>query len=459
MKVIICGAGQVGEQIARHLSFEKNDITVIDNNSELIGHLSNTLDISGVTGCASHPDILEEAGARDCDMIIATTKSDEVNMVVCQVSHSVFSIPRKIARIRSQSYLEINYSDLYRAEHLPIDVIISPEREVAEAAVSRLETPSAFEIETFLNGRAQLIGISLNTNCPVINTPLRQLSELFSNLNAIVLGVRRNSKLFVPKPEDQLFSGDQVYVFSTIEDRQRTLEIFGKDMKRGNRLIIVGGGNVGLNVAKTLEQTNSDKFHCKLIEKNRVQAETVADSLERTVILNGDGLDLSLLEEANIGQVDAILAVTDDDKTNLLTCTRAKSSGCPLAICLVNDSSLNSLLEPMGIDAYINPRATTVSSILRHIRHGRVRAVYSVGNAEAELIEAQVLGTSPLAGKALKEINWPKEVLVGAVMKKEEIIIPKSDTFFSEGDIIILFYRTKDIEQVEKLLEVGINFF
>ena len=459
MKVIICGAGQVGEQIARHLSFEKNDITVIDNNSELIGHLSNTLDISGITGCASHPDILEAAGARDCDMIIATTKSDEVNMVVCQVSHSIFSIPRKIARIRSQSYLETNYSDLYRAEHLPIDVIISPEKEVAAAAVSRLETPSAFEIETFLNGGAQLIGISLNSNCPVINTPLRQLSELFSNLSAIVLGVRRNSKLFVPKPEDQLFSGDQVYVFSTIIDRQRTLEIFGKDMKRGNRLVIVGGGNVGLNVAKTLEQTDRNKFHCKLIEKNRGQAETVADSLERTVILNGDGLDLSLLEEANIGQVDAILAVTDDDKTNLLTCTRAKSSGCPLAICLVNDSSLNSLLEPMGIDAYINPRATTVSSILRHIRHGRVRAVYSVGDAEAELIEAQVLGTSPLAGKILKDIDWPKEVLVGAVMKKDEIIIPKSDTVFSEGDIIILFYRTKDFEQVEKLLEVGMNFF
>jgi trk system potassium uptake protein TrkA len=459
MKVIICGAGQVGEQIARHLSFEKNDITVIDNNSELIGHLSNTLDISGITGCASHPDILEAAGARDCDMIIATTKSDEVNMVVCQVSHSIFSIPRKIARIRSQSYLETNYSDLYRAEHLPIDVIISPEKEVAAAAVSRLETPSAFEIETFLNGGAQLIGISLNSNCPVINTPLRQLSELFSNLSAIVLGVRRNAKLFVPKPEDQLFSGDQVYVFSTIIDRQRTLEIFGKDMKRGNRLIIVGGGNVGLNVAKTLEQTDRNKFHCKLIEKNRGQAETVADSLERTVILNGDGLDLSLLEEANIGQVDAILAVTDDDKTNLLTCTRAKSSGCPLAICLVNDSSLNSLLEPMGIDAYINPRATTVSSILRHIRHGRVRAVYSVGDAEAELIEAQVLGTSPLAGKILKDIDWPKEVLVGAVMKKDEIIIPKSDTVFSEGDIIILFYRTKDFEQVEKLLEVGMNFF
>ncbi len=459
MKVIICGAGQVGEQIARHLSYERNDITVIDHNPDLISHLSNTLDISGVTGCASHPDILDAAGARDSDMIIATTRSDEVNMVICQVSHSVFSIPRKIARIRSPSYLEINYSDLYRAEHLPIDVIISPEREVAEAAVSRLETPSAFEIETFLGGKAQLIGISLDNNCPVINTPLRQLSELFSNLNAIVLGVRRDRNLFIPKSEDQLFAGDQVYVFTTVTDRQRTLEIFGKDMKRGNRIVIVGGGNVGLNVAKTLEQKNRDKVHCKLIEKDRGRAELVADSLERTVILNGDGLDLSLLEEANIEQADAMLAVTDDDKTNLLTCTRAKSSGCPLAISLVNDSSLNSLLQPMGIDAYINPRATTVSSILRHIRHGRVRAVYSVGDAEAEMIEAQVLGTSPLAGKILKDISWPEGVLVGAVMKENKILIPRSDTVFLEGDIITVFYRTKDIEKVERLLEVGINFF
>ena len=459
MKVIICGAGQVGEQIAKHLSFEGNDVTIIDHNSKIISHLSNTLDISGVTGCASHPDILEIAGARDCDMIIAATRSDEVNMVVCQVSHSIFSIPRKIARIRSQSYLEINYSDLYRAEHLPIDVIISPEKEVAEAAVSRLETPSAFEIETFLGGEAQLIGISLDSNCPVTNTPLRQLSELFSNLNAIVLGVRRKSKLFVPEPEDQLFVGDQIYVFCTVSDRQRTLEIFGKDMKKGNRIIIVGGGNVGLHVAKTLEQKSRDKVHCKLIEKDRSQAETAADSLERTVILHGDGLDMGLLEEGNIEQADALLAVTDDDKTNLLACTRAKSSGCPLAVSLVNDSSLNSLLQPMGIDAYINPRATTVSSILRHIRHGRVRAVYSVGDAEAELIEAQVLGTSPLAGKTLKDINWPEGVLVGAIMKKDGILIPKSDTIFLEGDVITVFYRTKDIEQVEKLLEVGINFF
>ena len=459
MKVIVCGAGQVGAQIASHLSLEKNDITVIDNNSDRITQLINTLDISGVLGCASHPDILESAGARDCDMVIATTKSDEINMIICQVSHSVFSIPRKIARIRSQSYLETNYSDLYRAEHLPIDVIISPEKEVAEAVISRLETPCAFEIETFLSGSAQLIGIGIDNLCPVINTPLRQLSQLFLDLNAIVLGIRRNSKLFVPDADDQLFEEDQIYIFTTIEDRQRTLEIFGKDIKKGNRIIIVGGGNVGLSVAKKLEQNKENKVHCKLIEFDRKNAELAADSLERTVILHGDGLSLNLLEEANVSQANALLALTDDDKTNLLTCTRAKTAGCELVLSLVNDSSLNSLLKPMGIDAYINPRSTTVSSILRHVRHGRIRAVYTIGDAEAELIEAQVLGTSPLAGKVLKDIDWPEGVLVGAVMKGDNIIIAKSTTILEEGDIVTIFYSSKDVNQVEKMLEVGINFF
>ena len=459
MKVIICGAGQVGAQIASHLSLERNDITVIDNNAERITQLTNTLDISAVKGCASHPDVLESAGARDCDMVIATTQSDETNMIICQVSHSVFSIPRKIARIRSQSYLEINYSDLYRAEHLPIDVIISPEKEVAEAVISRLEIPCAFEIETFLGGNAQLIGISIDNLCPVINTPLRQLSQLFVNLNAIVLGIRRNSKLFVPDPDDQLFEDDQIYIFATIKDRTRTLEIFGKDVEKGDRFIIVGGGNIGLNIAKKLEQNKLNKVHCKLIELDRKKAEYAADSLERTVILHGDGLNLNLLEEANVSQANALLALTDDDKTNLLTCTRAKNSGCNFVLSLINDSSLNSLLKPMGIDAYINPRSTTVSSILRHVRHGRIRAVYTIGNAEAELIEAQVLGTSSLAGKILKDIDWPEGVLVGAIMKGNEINIAKSSTILEEGDIITVFYNSKVVNQVEKMLEVGINFF
>jgi trk system potassium uptake protein TrkA len=411
MKIIICGAGQVGWQIAKHLSNENNDITVIDKDHDLISRLTNALDVAGITGLASHPNILDRAGAKDTDMIIAVTLSDEVNMVICQVAHSLFSVPRKIARVRDQSYLEVDYSDLYRTEHMPIDVIISPEREVATAAIQRLESPEAFEIETFMNGTSKMLGLKLDDECPVLNTPLRQLTELFSTLNAIVVGIRRNRKLFIPKPEDQLFSADEIYIFCTVSDRIRTLEIFGKTQKKGDKIIIIGGGNVGFGVAETLE-LESKQSHVKLIEKNRGRAESVADKLERTIVLNGDGLDLDLLEEANIEQCDAVLAVTDDDKTNMLSCTRAKEYGCPLTIALVNDPSLISLLAPMGVDAYISPRATTVSSILQHIRHGLIKSVCSIGDAEAEVIEAQVMSTSSMAGQRVRDVNLPDNALI-----------------------------------------------
>ncbi|MGB8812373.1 MAG: Trk system potassium transporter TrkA, partial [Paracoccaceae bacterium] len=243
MKVIICGAGQVGWQIARHLSGERNDVTVVDFNADLVRRATETLDVKGVTGFASHPDVLEQAGARDADMIIAATHSDEVNMVTCQVAHSVFGVPRKIARLRAQSYMDEGYSDLYRRDHLPIDVVISPEREVAEAALQRLAAPATFDTESFMGGRAQLLGIALDADCPVLNTPLRQLNELFSTLRAIVVGVRRAGRLFAPEPGDQLFAGDQIYVFAHSEDLNRTLEIFGKKTKKQERVVIIGGGN------------------------------------------------------------------------------------------------------------------------------------------------------------------------------------------------------------------------
>jgi len=458
MKVIICGAGQVGWQIARHLSGENNDVTVVDNNTALVHRAMDTLDVQGVAGFASYPDVLEQAGARDADMVIAATYSDEVNMVTCQVAHSVFDIPRKIARLRSQSYLDAIYSDLYRRDHLPIDVVISPEREVAEAALSRLAAPSAFDTESFLDGKAQLLGITLDEDCPVLDTPLRQLTDLFSTLRAIVVGVRRAGKLFVPEAGDQLFAHDQIYVFTETGDVRRTLEIFGKSTASSERVVILGGGNVGLAVARALE-AQGGKVRAKVIELNRNVAEKAADALERTVVLHGDGMDLEILKEAGIGRADAILAVTDDDKVNLLTSVRAKAAGAKMAISLVNDPTLVSMMEPLGIDAYINPRATTVSSILRHIRHGKVRAVYSVGDAEAEVIEAQVLGTSPIAGQRIRDTDLPEGVLVGAVMKGDEVIRPAGSTRIDEGDVIALFCLSGDVPEVERLLQVSIDFF
>ena len=458
MKVIICGAGQVGWQIARHLSGERNDVTVVDNNAELVRRATDSLDVQGIAGFASYPDILSKAGARDADMIIAATHSDEVNMVTCQVAHSVFAIPRKIARLRGQSYLDAIYSDLYRRDHMPIDVVISPEKEVADAALQRLSAPAAFDTETFLDGKAQLLGLDIDESCPVVNTPLRQLTDLFSTLRSIVVGVRREGTLFAPESGDQLFPGDQCYVFCHVDDVSRTMEIFGKSHRVQERVVLIGGGNVGLAVAQALERRTT-RVRAKVIEKNRAIAEQAADALERTIVLHGDGLDGALLAEANIDRADAVLAVTDDDKTNMLAAVRAKAAGCPMAVALINDPTLVPLMGPLGIDAYINPRATTVSSILRHIRHGRVRSVYSIGDAEAEMIEAEVLSTSPLSGKLLRDVDFPEGVLVGALMKDGKVHKPSGKLRIDEGDVIALFSMTADVPEVERLLQVSIDFF
>jgi trk system potassium uptake protein TrkA len=458
MKVIICGAGQVGWQIAKQLSGEKNDVTVVDNNPALVRRATDTLDVQGIEGFASYPDVLEKAGARDADMIIAATYSDEVNMVTCQVAHSVFAVPRKIARLRAQSYLTAIYSDLYRRDHMPIDVVISPEKEVAEAALRRLAAPAAFDTQAFLAGRVHLMGISLVEDCPVLNTSLRELSDLFSTLRAIVVGVRRDGRLFAPDPNDQLYAGDAIYVFTHSDDISRTLEIFGKKQGKQDRVVILGGGNVGLAVAQALE-ARTDRVRAKIIEKNRKVAERAADSLERTIVLNGDALDLELLSEAGISRTDAVLCVTDDDKVNMLSAVRAKQAGCSMAICLVNDPTLVPILTALDIDAYINPRATTVSSILRHIRHGRVRNVYSVGDGEAEVIEAQVLSTSPISGKRIKDIAFPEGVLIGAIVKGDKYVKPTGDTRVDEGDVITIFSLAADVPEVERLLQVSIDFF
>jgi trk system potassium uptake protein TrkA len=284
------------------------------------------------------------------------------------------------------------------------------------------------------------------------------LNDLFSTLRAIVVGIRREDRLFAPEAGDQLYADDQIYVFTHVEDVNRALEIFGKKTKKQERIVIVGGGNVGLAVARALE-ARTDRIRAKIIEKDRATAEFAADALERTIVLHGDGMDIDILMEAAIDRADAILAVTDDDKTNLLVSVRAKQAGCQMTIALVNDPTLAPLMAPLDIDAYINPRATTVSSILRHIRHGRVRAVYSIGDAEAELIEAQVLSTSPLAGRLVRDIEFPEGVLVGAVMKGEKVLKPTGDLRIETGDVIALFAMASDVPEVERLLQVSIDFF
>lgn len=379
-------------------------------------------------------------------------------MVTCQVAHSVFGVTRKIARLREQSYLDPRFSDLFRREHMPIDVIISPEREVSQAALKRVAYPEAFDVQEYFQGKALLIGLSLDAECAVLNTSLRQLSDLFPTLRIMVAGVRRGKRLFAPEPEDQLYSGDQIYVLVDARDVPRAFEVFGKTPSRQERVLVIGGGNVGLSVARALEN-QPVRVRVKVIERDRTRAEAAADGLERSIVLHGDGMDSILLEEAGIAKIDSVLLLTDDDRTNLLAAVRAKTLGATQTISLINDPGMVSLAGAMGIDAHINPRALTVSSILRHVRHGRVRSVYLLGDREAEVIEAQVLGTSQLSNARVRDIAFPEGALLIGVSRKGEFLRPTGDMVLREGDLVVIFSLTGDVPKVDELLQVAVEFF
>ncbi|MEM6946389.1 MAG: Trk system potassium transporter TrkA, partial [Pseudomonadota bacterium] len=444
-------------QIARHLAEEGNSVTVIDQNAALVRRLTDMYDVSGVIGFASHPDILAKAGANDCDMLIAATSMDEVNMVACQVAHSVFEVPTKIARIRTEGYLEAEWSDLFRRDHLPIDVIISPENEVAQVTLRRLQATASFDIEPFLDGDVNFVGIRIEDDCPVTNTPLRQLSELFSTLRAIVVAIRREGKLFTAAAEDQIYPNDEVYFVAAREDVQRAFGIFGKRNRVATRIIVVGAGHVGLRVAQEIERRQNNR--AIMIERDRDRAERAADRLKRTVVLHGDALDVSILEEAGIDEADAVVALTDDDRTNLLSCALAEQLNPLISIALSKDPTFDRLADPLSVDALIDPRATTVSSILRHVRRGKIRAVYSIGGGEGEVIEAQVMSTSALAGKRLRDITLPRGSIVGAVRSGQDVIMPTGDLVINVGDVLVLFAVRTAVHKVEQMFRVSIDFF
>jgi len=458
MKVVICGAGQVGFNIARQLSAEGNDVTVVDQEAERINRVASSLDVQAIMGFASHPDVLEQAGTQDADMLIAVTREDEINMIACQIAHSLFNVPVKIARIREPAYMKPMWADLFSRDHLPIDVIISPEVEVARAIARRLEVPGAFDVIPLAEGKVKLIGLNCKEDCPVVNTPLLQLTELFPDLHITVVSIVRDNKLIVPSRTDQMLAGDAVYFIAEATHVKRAMEAFGQEGQEARRVCIIGGGNVGLFLAQELEN-NHPGVHPKLIEFDLHRAEQIAEKLDRTVVLHGDALDLQLLEEMNIRSAEAIVAVTNNDETNILGSLLAKRQGCPRAIALINNDTYGQLVGWLGIDAVVSPRVITISSILQHVRRGRIRAVHTLHEGMGEIIEAEALKTSSLVGKPLREIDLPDEILIGAIVRDEQVLIPRGGTTIKTGDRVILFAAAGAVKKVEKLFTVGLEFF
>ena len=429
MKVIICGAGKVGTSIARHLVSQNNDVTAIDQSSDLINELKEKVDLKTVIGSASNPSVLKNAGAEDADMIIAVTLHDEINMVACQMAHTFFKIPRKIARLRSEDFLNPIWRDLYNADNMPIDLIISPELEVAKSIERQLKAPGAYDVVPFINDEIELLSLPIKENCPLIDTSLISIHELFQentnkdkDLRASILGINRGDNLFIPKKTDVLMNGDLVFILTDKGHVKRTMSAFGLNEKPIKKILIIGGGNIGFNLAKDIELFHNDISVC-LIESNNERAKYIADQLNNTLVLNGDGLDQNILDEANIKDADMILALTNDDETNIIISAVARKNNCESLI-LVNNSEYNKLKDVLGINQVIDPRKITVSKILKHVHRGRIESVYSIGNNQAELIHAQVLKSSKLINKSIKDSNLPIGMRIGLLKNKIKLLFP-----------------------------------
>ncbi|WP_430512245.1 Trk system potassium transporter TrkA [Pannonibacter phragmitetus] len=458
MKVVICGAGQVGYGIAERLAAEQNDVSVIDSSPKLIAAIGDQLDVRGFVGNGAHPDVLAQAGADEADMIIAVTLYDEVNMVACQVAHSLFNVPTKVARVRAQSYLQGRWRNLFARENLPIDVIISPEIEVGDMVLRRLSLPGAVETMRFADDQVVVIGVNCEDDCPVVDTPLRQLTDLFPDLGSVVVGINRGGKLFAPKSSDSLLVGDLAYVVARRDQVRRTLGIFGHEEPEATRVVIAGGGNIGLYVARALEQRQTST-RVKIIESSRERAVGIANELKRTVILHGSALDQGILEEADVETADTMITLTNDDEVNILSCVMAKKLGCKRNLSLLNNPSYPAFANALGIDAFINPRAVTISRILQHVRRGRIRGVQSLHNGAAEIIEAEALETSPLVGRPLREVDLQDGIRIGAVFRNGKVLTPNGDVQIQARDRIVIFAMANRVRQVEQMFRVSLEFF
>ena len=455
MNIIICGAGRVGFTIAKSLSAQDHSITIIDQSSDDIQKINDAIDVKGVVGMGTFPSVLDKANAKEADMIIAVTKSDEVNMLICQIAHSIFKISKKIARIRSPEYLDTKYINLYDNINLPIDVIISPEIEVAKSLQRKLEAPGAHNNVNFAKNKISMLEIIINEKCPIANIQLNKLTTMFPDLEANILGVVRDGNFLMLKKTDKMYINDKAYVIINTSQMKRTLLAFGHEEKIAKKILIIGGGNIGFNLAKSIEKTFEDA-RIKIIEKNKSRAELIANQLNNSIVINGDGLDEDVLTEANVEESETVLALTNDDEDNLMVSVLVeKFSKDKKTIALVNKPNYSLLQSSLKIDDLVDPRMTTVSTILKHVHKGTIQTVYTLLNGEYEIIEAEIIETSELINKSLKDSDLPKEIRIGAILRKDDIIIPRSNFIFQKGDLVVFLSKRDQLSKVENLFRIS----
>ena len=458
MKIIIVGAGQVGASIAEILSREENDVTLIDSNKHILGKIQDRLDIQTVIGPGSSPTVLEQAGVEDADLILAVTNSDEVNMIACQIAHSLFNTPTKIARVRSADYLA--HPKLFCHQYIPIDVIISPEQIVTNQIHRLIEYPGALQVIDFAGGKIRLVGLRAYQSGALVGHELRELKNHLPSVKTRVAAIYRQDAAMIPTGGTVIEPDDEVFFIATQEDIKGVMQELRAIEEVGHKVILAGAGNIGLRLAQSLE---SNGFQVKLIERNLERAQWASENLEDTVVLQGDAADEELLRQENIDSMELFCSLTNDDEANILSAMLAKRLGARRAMAIVNRSAYIDMIESSVLDIAISPRLSTVSALLSHVRRGDVVAAHSLRRGVAEAIEAIAHGdrrTSKIVGRTIGEISLPEGATIGAILREEELVAIDNDTIIEDGDHVIIFVIDKKrIPEVEKLFQVSATFF
>lgn len=454
---IVCGAGRVGRGIAERLVREGLVVTIVDENAGLVDQVATDLEVRGVQGNGAHPDILQLANADDCDLMVAVTQHDEINMVICQVAKSLFNVSQTIARVRAPVYRDKRWKDLFSRDAIPVDLSFSPEVSVGEAIVERFKSQGAVMSARFADGRVNLLSIDLEADNPLLGTNLDQLAGLFPDLPARVVAVSRGGKISAPRSNDTLQAGERAYIAVLDSHRTRLNSILGREEADSRLVTIIGSGNVGLYVANALSAIPGVRI--RMVESDEQRANTAAQALRRTVVIRGDALDKKVLEEAGGGRSDFLIALTGDDRTNLIACGLAKSLGVKRTLALVNDTSLAELRGPLGIDAIVDPRALTVSEILKKVRRGRIVELRALEEGGAEVVEGVTLDTSSLIGQRLGYDDMPDGVSAVVVLRGDDVIFPSREHEVQSGDRVTLLFEEGQKQAVENYFRVSAGFF
>ncbi len=457
MKIIILGAGQVGSSLAENLAREANDVTVVDTNARLLQELQDRLDLRTVVGNATHPTVLERAGAQDAVLLIAVTNSDEANMIACQVAYTLYHTPTKIARVRAVEYL--NHPQLFSPDALPVDVLISPEQLVTKYVKRLIEHPGALQVLDFAGGKVRLVAVRAYYGGPLVGQELRTLREHISGDHARVAAIFRRGKALIPEGSTVIEAGDEVFFVAARKNIRAVMAELRRVDKPVKRIILAGGGNIGKRLAQALE----GRYQVKIVERSPQRARAISQDLRRAIVLQGDAADEELLLEENIENTDVFCALTNDDEANILSGMLAKRLGARMVMSLINRAAYVDLVqESEDIDIAISPQHATIGTLLAHVRRGDVVMVHSLRRGAAEAIEAVAhgsTGTSKVVGRPIEDIKLPKGATIGCIVRGDQVLMAHHDLVIEPEDHVILFLVDKRrISEVERLFQVGVTF-